>query len=109
MEIKLFNDDCLKVLDQLIADGVQVDSIICDPPYGTTECEWDLVIPEEQLIPKLYKIIKPNGWLIMFGNSPFYDRLLVKATSKYKLDGEREREATVQVFTRNDMRKVCSI
>lgn len=84
---KLYNDDCLKVLDKLINDNVLVDSVICDPPYGTTACEWDLVIPENELIPRLYKVIKPNGWLILFGNSPFYDRLLVKSTNKY--DGKQ--------------------
>lgn len=83
MEFKLFNNDCLKILDKLIANNIQVDSIICDPPYGTTECEWDLVIPESELIPRLYEIIKPNGWLILFGNSPFYDKLLIKAIDKY--------------------------
>lgn len=86
-EFKLYNNDCLKVLDELIEQNIMVDSVICDPPYGTTACEWDLVIPESELIPRLYKVIKPNGWLILFGNSPFYDKLLVKATDKY--DGKQ--------------------
>lgn len=30
----LYNGDCLEVMDRLIADGVTVDSIITDPPYG---------------------------------------------------------------------------
>jgi site-specific DNA-methyltransferase (adenine-specific) len=32
--MKLYNDDCLKVMDELIEEGVEVDSIITDPPYG---------------------------------------------------------------------------
>ena len=35
--IQLYNGDCLEVMDKLIAEGVLVDAIICDPPYGTTE------------------------------------------------------------------------
>ena len=32
--IILYNGDCLEVMDRLIADGVKVDAIITDPPYG---------------------------------------------------------------------------
>ena len=34
--IKLINGDCLEEMDKLIAQGVKVDAIITDPPYGTT-------------------------------------------------------------------------
>jgi len=34
--IDLYKGDCLEVMDRLIADGVKVDAIITDPPYGTT-------------------------------------------------------------------------
>lgn len=34
MRIQLFNGDCLEIMDKLIADGVKVDAIITDPPYG---------------------------------------------------------------------------
>ena len=44
-DIKLYNGDCLEVMDELIAKGVVVDAIICDPPYQTTACEWDIKIP----------------------------------------------------------------
>ena len=33
-DIKLYNDDCLKVMDELIEQGIKVDAIITDPPYG---------------------------------------------------------------------------
>ena len=36
---KLYNDDCLKVMDNLIEEGIKVDCIITDPPYGTTRCK----------------------------------------------------------------------
>lgn len=40
--IKLINDDCLIAMDKLIADGIKVDAIIADPPYGTTACKWNI-------------------------------------------------------------------
>jgi len=43
--IELYNGDCLEVMDGLIEQGVIVDAIICDPPYGTTACKWDTIIP----------------------------------------------------------------
>ena len=43
--MKLYNEDCLIAMDRMIAEGVKVDAIITDPPYGTTACKWDSVIP----------------------------------------------------------------
>ena len=34
MEYKIYNGDCLEVMDELIEQGVKVDAIITDPPYG---------------------------------------------------------------------------
>ena len=45
MTYKLYNGDCLDIMDTLIKEGIRVDSIITDPPYGTTKCSWDVVIP----------------------------------------------------------------
>lgn len=41
----LFNGDCLEVMDKMIGERVKVDVIICDPPYQTTACSWDTLIP----------------------------------------------------------------
>jgi DNA modification methylase len=30
--VQLFNDDCLKIMDQLISKNIKVDAVICDPP-----------------------------------------------------------------------------
>ena len=45
MDIKLYQGDCLEVMDNLISEGIKVDAVITDPPYGTTECKWDSIIP----------------------------------------------------------------
>ena len=44
---KIYNEDCLEGMKR-IPDG-SVDAIICDLPYGTTECVWDSVIPFDKL------------------------------------------------------------
>ena len=55
--INLFNGNCLEIMDRLI-EQVVVDAIITDPPYGTTACKWDSVIPFDEMWERLNKIIK---------------------------------------------------
>lgn len=45
--IKLYQGDCLEVMRSLPDDSI--DSVITDPPYGTTSCKWDIVIPLEEM------------------------------------------------------------
>ena len=49
-DIKLYNGDCLEIMDKLIEQGIKVDMILTDPPYGTTACKWDSVILFDNLI-----------------------------------------------------------
>ena len=45
---KLYQGDCLEVMDKLIEEDVKVDMILCDLPYGTTACSWDTIIPFDE-------------------------------------------------------------
>lgn len=76
MNIRLYNDDCLKIMDQLIKEGVKVDAIICDPPYGTTACKWDHIIPFEEMWPRLEKLSKPSTPIILFSSQPFTSKVI---------------------------------
>ena len=84
--MKLYNGDCLEVMDKLIADGVKVDAIITDPPYGTTACKWDSVIPFPDMWERLNKLIKPNGAIVLFGSEPFSSALRMSNIKNYKYD-----------------------
>lgn len=84
--IKLHHGDCLERMDQLIEIGIEVDAIICDPPYGTTACKWDSIIPFEDMWERLNKLIKPNGAIILFGSEPFSSALRMSNIKKYKYD-----------------------
>lgn len=84
--IDLYNGDCLEVMDKLIADGIKVDSIITDPPYGTTACKWDSIIPFEEMWERLNKLIKPNGAIVLFGSEPFSSLLRVSNLKMYRYD-----------------------
>ena len=82
----LINGEALEEMDKLIAKGIVVDAIICDPPYGTTSCKWDSVIPFEAMWERLNKLIKPNGAIVLFGSEPFSSLLRVSNLDNYKYD-----------------------
>ena len=82
--MELYHGDCLKVMDELIEKGIKVDMILCDPPYGTTACKWDTVIPFEPMWERLNKLIKPNGAIVLFGNEPFTSCLIYSNLKGFK-------------------------
>jgi DNA modification methylase len=64
--IELYHGDCLEVMDKLIEQGIKVDMILTDPPYGTTACKWDSVIPFEPMWDKINKLIKDPMELLLY-------------------------------------------
>lgn len=81
-DVKLWNADCLQAM-QFIPDG-SVDMVLCDPPYGTTACKWDTVIPFEPMWGQLKRIIKPNGAICLFGTQPFTSMVVSSNLSMFK-------------------------
>jgi len=65
----LIHGDCLVEMNN-IPDG-SVDMVLCDLPYGTTACKWDVVIPFEPLWKHYWRVLKPNGAIALFGSQPF--------------------------------------
>lgn len=66
--MKLYNEDCFKVLPQLIKQGLQVDCIISDIPYNINydKLEWDNGFDTNKILQLSEQILKPNGTLILF-------------------------------------------
>ncbi|WP_455937717.1 DNA-methyltransferase [Gemella morbillorum] len=85
-KVRLYKGDCLEVMDKLINEGIIVDAIITDPPYGTTKCKWDNVIPIDEMWKRLNKLIKPNGAIVLFGSEPFSSALRMSNIKNYKYD-----------------------
>jgi len=84
VKIELYKGDCLEIMDRLIEQGVKVDAIITDPPYGTTDCKWDSVIPFDELTPKMYKMLNPNGSILLFASGLFVPRVILSDIDNYK-------------------------
>src|SRR5574344_1006277 len=81
---RIYNEDCLEGMKR-IPDG-SVDMILCDLPYGTTNCKWDNVIPFEPLWEQYKRIIKKGGAIVLFGNEPFASALRMSNIKEYKYD-----------------------
>jgi site-specific DNA-methyltransferase (adenine-specific) len=72
---ELWNGDCLEEMGR-IPDG-SVDMVLCDPPYGTTACKWDAVIPFEPMWAHLKRVTKKNGAIVMTASQPFTSALVM--------------------------------
>src|SRR5574344_1047238 len=85
MEInKIYNEDCLEGMKR-IADG-SVDMILCDLPYGTTQCKWDTVIPFEPLWEQYRRVIKDNGAIVLTASQPFTSALVMSNTKLFRYE-----------------------
>ena len=82
--INLMKGDCLELM-KTIPDG-SVDLVLTDPPFGTTKCSWDSVIPFEPMWNELKRIIKPNGAVVLFGAEPFSSLLRCSNIKDFKYD-----------------------
>jgi len=80
----LHHGDCLDILPTLPAQSV--DAIIADPPYGTTACKWDSVIPLEAMWRELKRVVKPRGAVVLFASQPFTSVLIAANLEWFKYE-----------------------
>ena len=81
---RIYNMDCLEGM-KAIPDG-SVDAVICDLPYGTTQCPWDSVISFDKLWAEYHRITKPNAAIVLFGAEPFSSSLRLSNVDEFKYD-----------------------
>jgi len=84
MNTNLINADCLDAMRD-IPDG-SVDMVLTDPPYGTTACKWDSVIPFEPMWEQLKRITKTNGAIVLTASQPFTSALVMSNVKMFKYD-----------------------
>lgn len=76
--------DCLELMKDI--KDQSIDMILCDLPYGTTACKWDVVIPFEPLWEQYKRIIKKNGAIVLFGSQPFTSALVMSNPKMFKYE-----------------------
>lgn len=82
--VTLWNGDCLELMKNI--PDKSVDMILCDLPYGTTQCKWDTVIPFKLLWEQYNRIVKDSGAIVLFGSEPFSSLLRTSNLENYKYD-----------------------
>ena len=83
-DCELWNGDCLDLMKNI--PDKSIDMILCDLPYGTTKCKWDIVIPFDKLWEQYNRIIKDKGAILLFGSEPFSSKLRISNLRMYKYD-----------------------
>lgn len=81
---RLIMGDCLEKLQEIEAGSV--DMILTDPPYGTTACKWDAVIPFEPMWREVWQVLKPNGAAVFTASQPFTSRLIVSELKNFRYE-----------------------
>lgn len=82
--INLLHGDCLELMKSI--PDKSIDLVLTDPPYGTTACKWDTVIPFEPMWKELKRIRKDNAAIVLFGSEPFSSHLRMSNIKEFKYD-----------------------
>lgn len=80
-KVDLMLGDCLEMMAE-IEDG-SVDMVLTDPPYGTTACRWDAVIPFEPMWAGVKRVLKKNGAVVFTASQPFTSALVMSNPSMF--------------------------
>jgi len=81
-KMQLIQGDCLTEMKNI--PDKSIDLILTDPPYGTTACKWDIIIPLDKMWIQLKRIIKDNGAIVLFGSQPFTSILITSNLKMFK-------------------------
>lgn len=82
--MNLYHGDCLEILPTF--PPASVEAIITDLPYGTTACEWDSIIPLDEMWKQVKKVLKPNGVFITTASQPFTSVLIMSNLEWFKYE-----------------------
>ena len=89
---KIYNADCLELMQEI--PDKSIDCIICDLPYGTTACSWDVVIPFDKLWEQYKRIRKDNTPIVLFGSEPFSTYLRMSNIKEFRYDWIWDKKST---------------
>lgn len=101
----LIHGDCLEEMAKIPSGSV--DMVLTDPPYGTTACKWDSIIPLAPMWEQLKRVIKPNGAIVMTASQPFTTTLIASNMKMFKYCWVWEKtRATGHIHAKNKPMKI---
>lgn len=81
-KIQLFNDDCIRRMQKITRKSI--DLVLTDPPYGTTKCKWDSIIPLDQMWRCIHRVTKPTTPILICCQQPFTSILISSNLSEFR-------------------------
>ena len=82
--MQLLHGDCLELLKNI--PDKSIDMVLCDPPYGTTACKWDIPLPLKQLWEQYDRITKKNAAILLFSAQPFTTDLICSNRKNFRYE-----------------------
>ena len=82
--MELLKGDCLELLKNI--PDKSIDMVLCDPPYGTTCCKWDVPLPLKQLWEQYDRITKKNAAILLFSVQPFTTDLICSNRKNFRYE-----------------------
>jgi site-specific DNA-methyltransferase (adenine-specific) len=80
--ITLLNDRCESALKKITSSSI--DAVICDPPYGTTQCSWDVALDMPLIWAEYTRVLRPNGVVLLFATQPFTSALIMSNQKQFR-------------------------
>lgn len=80
--LTLMRGDCLEKMKEL--PDCSIDMVLTDPPYGTTACKWDSVLPFDKMWTEINRVAKPEAAIVLFGSQPFTTMLISSNIKMFK-------------------------
>ena len=105
----IYCGDCLEIMPTL--PDKSIDMILCDLPYGTTACKWDVVIPFEPLWKEYKRLIKDNGAIVLTASQPFTSALVMSNPDlfRYEWIWEKDQGRNFQLAKKQPLKVTESI
>ena len=105
--VSLFNNDCIEEMKKIPNDSVEL--ILCDLPYGSTKCKWDVIIDTDKLWEQYRRILKkPTGVVVLFGQQPFTTKLIAANYDWFKYVITWKKNKTTQFLLANYRPMKCT-
>jgi len=101
----LIEADCLRAMPFIPNNSI--DLIFCDLPYGTTQNNWDSVIPLNELWKQYWRMLKPNGVILLMSQGIFTARLILSQEQyfKYKITWVKSKSTNFLNAKKQPLRK----
>jgi site-specific DNA-methyltransferase (adenine-specific) len=95
----VLHDDCFNALASM-PDG-SVDMILTDPPYGTTNLEWDAAPNLARMFAEFNRVAKPNGAIVVTAQQPFATDCIVANRERFRYEWVWEKTSALGFLDAN--------